>query len=533
MPRVADARFAATRADPFPTASATSVPLERHIRGRVVAVVAVCTAIGLALRMLQAGQDLFADELSTYWIVTTHPLGDVIATVRSNAEISPPLSFVVSWLMTRIGVSTGWLRLASVIAGTVLIPLVYAIGARSVGRAAALVAAAITAVAPLQIYYSGEARAYALLVTLVALSTSSLLRALDLRSRGAWLLYGLSICGAAYTHYTCVFVLATQAAWLWWAHPETRSTSLLVHSAAALAYVLWIPGLVADLRSPTLLILSVLHPFDAHHVGVALAQAAVGHPYARVAGLGHVPGPTAFALLGLGFGLSLVSIALRRRAPVRTVVARGGRRTLLVLLLAVATPVGAGLESAFSQTTLFAARNLVASWPGLALAIGALVSAAGPQLRALAAVLVVAAYGIGGAKLLEPRYERPHLSAAAAYVEASAAPDDVVIDETLELSPGPLSHLDPVLRRGLMVERSSGPAERDHPFTVFDPVVEPAEAARRAVDAARGSRIFVVGFLESEKGPAVPGGYRLREERRWPGLLTVVVRVYEVDRPAS
>ena len=107
----------------------------------------------------------------------------MIATVASNAEISPPLSFVVAWLTTRIGVSPGWLRCASVLAGTATVPLLYLVGLRSVGRAAGLVAAAIAAFAPFLIYYSGEARGYAVLMALVLLSTASLLRAVDRGSR--------------------------------------------------------------------------------------------------------------------------------------------------------------------------------------------------------------------------------------------------------------------------------------------------------------------------------------------------------------
>src|SRR3954466_14816754 len=60
-------------------------------------IVAVVTVLGAVLRLLAARDALFADELSTYWIVTTHGLGGVLSTVHSNAEITPPLYFVAAW----------------------------------------------------------------------------------------------------------------------------------------------------------------------------------------------------------------------------------------------------------------------------------------------------------------------------------------------------------------------------------------------------------------------------------------------------
>ena len=69
-------------------------------------VVAVLTVAGAALRFATSGQSLFGDELSTYFIVSNNGLGGTIATVHDEIEITPPLSFVLSWLTTRTGVPT-------------------------------------------------------------------------------------------------------------------------------------------------------------------------------------------------------------------------------------------------------------------------------------------------------------------------------------------------------------------------------------------------------------------------------------------
>ena len=61
------------------------------------------TVLGFALRLATFDQSLYADELSTYWIVHDRSLGDVVSSVRSNDEISPPLYFVLAWLTLEIG----------------------------------------------------------------------------------------------------------------------------------------------------------------------------------------------------------------------------------------------------------------------------------------------------------------------------------------------------------------------------------------------------------------------------------------------
>ena len=59
--------------------------------------------VGGALRLVVAGQDLYADELATYWVATAHGFTGVVETVATTAEITPPLSFLLTWLTTRLG----------------------------------------------------------------------------------------------------------------------------------------------------------------------------------------------------------------------------------------------------------------------------------------------------------------------------------------------------------------------------------------------------------------------------------------------
>ena len=78
-----------------------------------------------------------------------------------TAEITPPLSFLLTWLTTRLGESPELVRLPALVAGIAAIPLVYLLGVLTVGRRAALLGATLTALSPFMIFYSAEARATA------------------------------------------------------------------------------------------------------------------------------------------------------------------------------------------------------------------------------------------------------------------------------------------------------------------------------------------------------------------------------------
>jgi hypothetical protein len=487
--------------------------------------VVALTVAGGILRVLVARQSVFADELSTYWISVRHSLGGVLSLMYStgriqHAEITPPLSFLASWLTTRAGGSAELLRLPELIAGTATIPLVYVLGLRCVGRRAALLACALTALSPFMIYYSAEARAYGLLMFLVLCAVLSLLRALEGGGRRYWVLYALFSGAAFYTHYTCVFILAAALAWTLWAHPEARRAALMTNVGAALLVVPWIPGLIADLQSPTLTILSALAKFDPHALRVDFEHWAVGYPYAQAptlpsarTGLADLPGLPALVILAAGLIVGLVGIvrAMRQDGGLR----RPRKRTWLVVLLLVATPVGEIVVSATGNHVI-GVRDLAASWPFFALSLGALVSVARTPFRQLAAALILGSSFIGAATMLNPDFSRPQYQGAAQYVTAHLRPGDVVLDETGGLSPGPLTGFDVAFHSHATVVRALAPAERDHPWTFFDPKVTLPAAVRMAVAAAHGGRVFVVGAEFSRL--RFPQPYRLVALRRYAGI---------------
>jgi hypothetical protein len=514
---------------------ATARAAGRRPGAAVLAVVAL-TVLGAVLRVIVAHQSVFADELSTYWISATHGLGGVLSLLYStgrihHAEITPPLSFLASWLTTRAGTSSELLRLPALIAGTATIPLVYVLGLRTVGRRAALLACALTALSAFMIYYSAEARAYGLLMLLLVGSTLSMLLALDTGRRRYWVLYAVCSAAAFYTHYTCLFVLAVQLVWLLWTEPRARRPALLANGAAALLVIPWIPGLIQDLRSPTVKILSALSAFTPNAIRVDIQHWALGYPYTVAGGLRDLPGTPALVLLGAAAIAVLAGVVASVRGnrwsapPLRS-------RPVLVAALVLATPVGEIIGSALGNH-IIGVRDLAASWPFLALCAAAVVFAAGRRLGSVAAVLAVVAFALGAAKMLESRFARPNFQAPADYVDTHARPGDVVVDGTGALSPGPTTPLDVTLHRRMPVVRALAPAENAYPFNFLTPSVPISTAFSRAIAAAHGGRIFVVSVRLAAKptGPTLtpltlPGGYARCSQRRYEGFVITLVSVY-------
>jgi hypothetical protein len=491
-------------------------------------IVAALTAIGVALRLAVAQQSLFADELSTRFVVAGRGLADVVSIVHTDAEITPPLYFVASWLTTRIDLTPGLLRAPSLVAGALAIPLVYLLGLRTVGRRAALVAAALTTFSPFMVYYSTEARGYELMIVLVLGATLSLLTAIERGGARWWAGYVVCACGAVYTHYTSVFALGGLLAWALWAHPEARRGVYIATAVAVVGFLPWLSGLEVDLQSQTTDILSFLQPFAPGYVRSSLVHWAIGFPYLSPGTrVGELPGVPALVALALALGLALAGLlaaALRGRlhAP--------DRRVVLVIVLAASVPVGEALVSAVGSN-LFGTRNLAASWPAYALCLAALLVAAGPRLGIAAAGLAICAFAVGGIKLLDRDFGRPQSDAVVAFVDRNAAPGDVVIDGVSFAPAGIPTAID----IGFAGRRRVYPLGRAKvsydPFRILAPTPPVAGVVRRAAAAASGARLFLLlapgGPLSAEAVAAVPASYRRVAARTYAGINRIQVLVFD------
>jgi len=484
------------------------------------------TAVGFVLRVVNLGQGLYGDELSTAWIVSGHGLGHVLSAVRSTDEITPPLFFVFAWASSKLGSSPEWLRLPSLVAGTVSIPLLYLVGARTLGRRAGVAAAALLALSPFMIYYSTEARAYSLMIALFIASTLSLLYALDGRGKGWWIAYAVASAGAMYSHYTVAFPLAAQALWALWFYPAQRRRILTANLGAAILFAPWIPGYLDDQNSPTTQILSVLSPLDPRTLRIQTQTWAIGFPYVSIHSVPQLL-PALAIVAGIVAAAGAGVARLRRYIASREVRAE----VVLIALLAVATPAGELLYSALS-TNLYGARNLNSAWPGFALAIGGLLTAAPGLVAVPASILVLGGFAWGAARTLRTEFARPNYPEAARIVEAAVSPGDVVVDGSA-LTPVPLTGLDAYLPQ-VYREYRLGVPQVSHPFTPFDAAPDQAVQVKQAAAAAHGGPVALVERLSPLPIRArrrilneLPAGYRVAGSQELQGLNELRVSILE------
>jgi 4-amino-4-deoxy-L-arabinose transferase-like glycosyltransferase len=520
---------------------------------RATAWVAVITLAGLVLRLPSFGDSLFGDEVGAYWIVAGHSLGRVLYYTSAHPpspELNPPLWFVLAWFSVKVfGLSAWSLKLVSLLCGTATIPLTNLLGRLTIGVRAGLAGATLVAFSPFLIYYSTEARPYALLAFLGLASSLALLRALRDGSRGWWVLYALCACGVAYTHYTGVFLLAAQFLWAFVAYPRARRALLVATALAAVGFLPWVPALIRTAHSPGVKIYGFLEPFRLHDIPTDLSKAAIGHPYLS---LSRVPGEVAAILVLAGVAVAAVG-ALRRAAATRPALSR---ELTLIVVLAAAAPVGAALYSLVRES-VWDARDLISSWPAFGVLLGGLATYPRMPWRAGALALVLVGFLLGGLKLSQTAQQRPDYDSAAAFIVQHSAPTAPVVDLPAP-SPGPPTETDaalalarpgehhPVLRlggpplaevlrspaytslpapSGLVVARQAAALAGEGELFLILPARVPigklAAARRRHVVSGTGALADLAEFLS-----ALPARFHLVTSRTYPGLFPVSVYAY-------
>jgi 4-amino-4-deoxy-L-arabinose transferase-like glycosyltransferase len=184
-------------------------------RSRTFWIVAGLTVLAGVLRFATLGvQSYHHDEIVTASRILRDGFWHAMDAVGFS-ESAPPLYYAVAWAWTQL-VGTGELGLRSVsaLAGVATVPVAYLLGAELSSRRAGIVAAALVAVNPMLLWYSQEARAYALFVLLTALSLLYFVRALDRGRRRDSVAWGIASALALGTHYFAAFPIAAEALWL-------------------------------------------------------------------------------------------------------------------------------------------------------------------------------------------------------------------------------------------------------------------------------------------------------------------------------
>ncbi len=194
--------------------------------------------LGFALRAYQLGtRQLWLDEAFSHHIATLpNWLPSVIV------DNTPPLYYLLlrGWVRFA-GTSEASLRLTSTISGTLFIGLVIWAGTLLFNRHAGLWAGLVVTLSPIQIYYSQEARVYALLDVILLLVLIFMWRANVINNWREWMLLTASLVVAFYSHYLSFLVVpAGFILPLVMPGKRTRLRYLLSVTAGCLAFAPWL-----------------------------------------------------------------------------------------------------------------------------------------------------------------------------------------------------------------------------------------------------------------------------------------------------
>lgn len=201
-------------------------------------------ALGLRLWGL-GGKSLWMDEIFTVQKASM-PLRGMMREILDH-DAHPPLFQLVEWSVLQFGKGDGFARLASVLAGVAGVWLMMAIGRRLFSRRAGLMAGALAALSWFHVYYSQEARLYAMASTLVLAQFLLLLMIFERRGRagwGLWTAYGAAALACLYTYVLCILSVGAFALLYLWRERRARvqwKHWFMVHAAAGVLFLPWLP----------------------------------------------------------------------------------------------------------------------------------------------------------------------------------------------------------------------------------------------------------------------------------------------------
>ncbi len=205
-------------------------------RSRAFWIVAGLTVVAAGLRFATLGAQAYHhDEIVTVSRVLRGSFWHAMEAVGFS-ESAPPLYYTLAWVWTQLtGSGEVGLRSLSALAGVATVPVAYMLAAELRGRRTGLVAAALVAVNPMLLWYSQEARSYALLVLLTTAAALYFVRALRASGRRDLTLWGAFSALALATHYFAIFPIALEAAWLLWRRGRQAVAGLWIIAATGLA----------------------------------------------------------------------------------------------------------------------------------------------------------------------------------------------------------------------------------------------------------------------------------------------------------
>jgi len=379
---------------------------------------AAIVVVGALLRFFRLDYQSFWYDETVSARFTAYPVLDVLLG-RERDLGNPPLHYALLGVWSRLfGGSDAALRSLSATVSTVGILAIFDVAKRLAGVRVALVAAALLAISPPNIYYAQENRTYALAMVLAMASVASLLRAEQPPARPwPWIAYAASVLLCAYTHYFCFFFLAGHVVYVAWVHRHDRRFllrwALAVAAAAAVFSAIWLPAFYAQITTQGNLARSA-SAWHLHFVGTPMVFS-VGTTLVWKDSA-TPPRLAAAAVAVLSFGAAFLA---------GVVALRNNRRVLLLLgtwlLSTILIPFGISLL----LSPLYNSRYVMIASPAFVILVAAgLVHLS--RIPRAAAIASVVATSVASLVLYFTSTVKHDWRSAAAWLDQQTRPDDLL-----------------------------------------------------------------------------------------------------------
>ena len=474
----------------------------RRPRATLIALAAL-TGLAALLRFSTLDlQSYWFDESVTVSLVRLD-LGGMLERIPAS-ESTPPLYYLLAWLWSKpFGSGELGLRSLSALLGTATVPLAYAAARELCSRRVGLAVAALAAVSPVLVWYSQEARAYALVVALSTGSLWAFARFVRRPSGAAAAAWGAASALALLSHYFALFVVAAEAAWLV-AAPGSRRRALPALAAVAVVAGALVP-LAEHQRS-----LELASFISGDPLGFRLARAGKNLLVGFDSPLERELAVVAVAITVAGAAAAWAWTRGRERSGARIAAVVGG--TALVLPLALAIAGADYIDS----------RNLLVAWLPLMVVVAAGLARTRVGVVALALLALVGLAAVIGVAL-EPSWQREDWRGMARALPPPTGPRVILTPalgrRPLELYLPRLSELPqserPVKEIALLYPVRRKPGE-EHPLPPPRPAT-PAAAGFSLVERRFESSYTLLLFRAPEPLPfGVPGALALRPSQAEP-----------------
>ncbi|MEZ5165587.1 MAG: glycosyltransferase family 39 protein [Acidimicrobiales bacterium] len=399
----------------------------RRWRNLGFAILASCLVAGLVLRIV-APSPLWLDEALSVHIARLG-FGDMVEALRHDGH--PSLYYLLlGWWIDLFGSSDVAVRSLSGVASLATVPVLWALGRRR-SPTIGVVAAALGLTSPYLLRYGTEARMYALLALLVALTWLGAERALERPSAGRLLLVTLGTAALVHTHYWSFWLVGAAFLGLVLARhpadPDRRLAGYRVAGAVAVGgatFAVWLPVFLDQLASTGTPWASRARPAE---IAVETMEALGGNNRFEGQLLGMIV--VVLALLGV-FG--------RRRGRAIELTASTGPLTATAVVTAGTITIGAAVALATGSAFEGRYAAVVVPFVLVAAARGIALFAPRSGLVVLAA-LVAFSVAVG---IDEARRDRTQGGEVATALAAGVRPGDVVAFCPDQVGPATLEALD-------------------------------------------------------------------------------------------